>query len=105
AANWAAQAEPGQSLYIAGPRGSLVVPDMFDSYLLIGDETAIPAFARRLEELPAGRTARALIEVASLEEQQPLASQAQVDVSWVVRGEQDLLEAIRNVQVPAGKLY
>ncbi|KQQ67896.1 FAD-binding protein [Pseudomonas sp. Leaf127] len=105
AASWAAQVEPGQWLYIAGPRGSLVVPDMFDSYLLIGDETAIPAIARRLEELPAGRSARVLIEVASLQEQQPLASQAQVEVSWVVRGEQDLLDAIRNVQVPAGKLY
>ena len=47
AATWAAQASPGQSLYIGGPRGSMVVPDMFDSYLLIGDETALPAIARR----------------------------------------------------------
>ncbi|MCO8170667.1 siderophore-interacting protein [Pseudomonas sp. 21LCFQ02] len=105
AATWAAQAAAGQHLYIAGPRGSLVVPDIFDSYLLIGDETAIPAIARRLEELPAGRSARVLIEVASLDERQPLNSQAQVEVSWVVRGDQDLLEAIRQVQVPTGKLY
>lgn len=105
AASWAAQVQPGQFLHIAGPRGSLVVPDIFDSYLLIGDETAIPAIARRLEELPAGRTARVLIEVANLQERQPLTSQAQVEVSWVVRGEQDLLDVIRDVQVPAGKLY
>ena len=55
ASTWAAQAAPGQTLDIAGPRASMVVPDIFDSYLLIGDETAIPAIARRLEELPEGR--------------------------------------------------
>jgi len=40
----------------------MIVPDIFDSYLLIGDETALPAIARRLEELPAGRTVLAVIE-------------------------------------------
>lgn len=105
AATWAAQAAPGQVLYIAGPRGSMVVPDIFDSYLLIGDETALPAIARRLEELPAGRTAKVLVEVANLNERQALASQAEVAITWVVRGEQDLLDAIRQVEIPAGKLY
>ena len=47
ASTWAAQAAPGQTLDIAGPRASMVVPDLFDSYLLIGDETAIPAIGRR----------------------------------------------------------
>src|SRR5690606_12361243 len=40
ASTWAAQATPGQVLDIAGPRASMVVPDIFDSYLLVGDETA-----------------------------------------------------------------
>jgi NADPH-dependent ferric siderophore reductase len=38
-------------LQIGGPRGSVVVPDDFDWYLLIGDETALPAIGRRVEEL------------------------------------------------------
>ncbi|RMQ49793.1 Siderophore-interacting protein [Pseudomonas cichorii] len=105
AASWAAQVEPGQFLHIAGPRGSMVVPDMFDSYLLIGDETAIPAIARRLESLPANRVARVVIEIASPDEQQVLQSQAQVDVSWVVRGEQHLLDVTRGLTLPEGKLY
>lgn len=54
ASTWAAQAAPGQTLDIAGPRASLVVPDIFDAYLLIGDETAIPAIGRRLEEFAGG---------------------------------------------------
>ncbi|MDO7927617.1 siderophore-interacting protein [Pseudomonas sp. KFB-139] len=105
AATWAAQAEPGQFLHIAGPRGSMVVPDIFDSYLLIGDETAIPAIARRLESLPANRIARVVVEIANKDEQQVFTSQAQIDVTWVIRGEQNLVEVARSLEVPAGKLY
>ncbi len=68
ASTWAEQAQVGQHLYIGGPRGSMIVPDIFDSYLLIGDETALPAIARRLEELPAGRTVLAVICEAYEEE-------------------------------------
>ena len=105
ATTWAAQAEPGQFLHIAGPRGSMVVPDMFDSYLLIGDETALPAIARRLESLPANRSALVVVEVANPGEQQVLESAAQVDVIWVVRGEQDLQSVVRRLEMPEGKLY
>lgn len=105
AATWAAQAQPGQFLHIAGPRGSMIVPDMFDSYLLIGDETALPAIARRLEELPANRSALVVVEVANPAEQQEFQSAAQVDVIWIVRGEQDLVQVTRKLEMPEGRLY
>lgn len=105
AATWAEQAKPGQFLHIAGPRGSMIVPDIFDSYLLIGDETALPAIARRLEELPANRSALVVVEVADQGEQQVFDSQAQVDVIWIVRGEQNLLDVTRRLEMPEGKLY
>lgn len=105
AASWAAQAEPGQFVYIAGPRGSLVVPDIFDSYLLIGDETALPAIGRRLEALPSHRQALVVVEIDNSAERQTLTSQAQVEVIWVVRGEQDVLEVTRHLQLPGGELY
>ena len=53
-AGWAAQAEVGQMLTVAGPRGSMVIPVDYDWHLLVGDDSAWPAIARRLEELPAG---------------------------------------------------
>jgi NADPH-dependent ferric siderophore reductase len=53
ATNWATSAQIGDTLEIGGPRGSSVVPDDFDWYLLIGDETALPAIGRRVEELRA----------------------------------------------------
>ena len=105
AATWAEQAKPGQFLHIGGPRGSMIVPDIFDSYLLIGDETALPAIARRLEELPAGRKVLAVIEIADAAEQQALQSAAEVDVIWVLRGQADLLDTVRTLTLPSGALY
>lgn len=51
AAAWAARARPGDTVHIGGPRGSLVVPVDLRWQWLIGDEAALPAIARRLEEL------------------------------------------------------
>jgi len=105
AATWAAQAEPGQFLHIAGPRGSMVVPDIFDSYLLIGDETALPAIARRVENLAANRAALVVVEIEHPAEQQTFDCVAQVDVIWVVRGEQDMVDVVRKLEMPEGVLY
>jgi NADPH-dependent ferric siderophore reductase len=107
AATWAAQAAPGQALHIGGPRSSLIVPDVFDSYLLIGDETALPAIARRLEELPAQRKALAVIEIENLAERQPLHSAAALEVIWVERhaGEEALVRAVTDLTLPDGALY
>jgi NADPH-dependent ferric siderophore reductase len=107
ASTWAEQAKPGQFLHIGGPRGSMVVPDIFDSYLLIGDETALPAIARRLESLAANRRVLAVIEVENGAEQQKLESTAQVNVIWVLRegGKNNLLNTVKQLQVPSGNLY
>ncbi|MCF5569711.1 siderophore-interacting protein, partial [Pseudomonas sp. PA-3-11C] len=105
ASTWAEQVQVGQHLYIGGPRGSMIVPDIFDSYLLIGDETALPAIGRRLEELPAGRKVLAVIEIADAAEQQVLGSAAEVEVIWVLRGHDDLLDVVRNLTLPSGALY
>ncbi len=105
ASTWAEQAQVGQHLHIGGPRGSMIVPDIFDSYLLIGDETALPAIGRRLEELPAGRKVLAVIEIADAAEQQTLESAADVEIIWVLRGQEDLLDVVRNLTLPGGTLY
>lgn len=107
ASTWAEQAQPGQFLHIGGPRGSMIVPDMFDSYVLIGDETALPAIARRLEGLAANRRALVVIEVDNGAEQQKLESPAQVNVIWVLRegGRSNLLTTVKQLQIPGGSLY
>ncbi|APW41975.1 siderophore-interacting protein [Rhodoferax saidenbachensis] len=107
ATQWAEQAQVGQKLGVGGPKGSFIVPTGYDWHLLIGDDTALPAIARRLAELPAGAHAEVLIEVDSPVDHIPLPSAAGVEVEWVYRStagahEQPLVEALRRMRMPAG---
>lgn len=64
ATTWAAQAQPGQTLEIGGPRGSAIIAlDGIGAHVFIGDETALPAIGRRLENLPADARALVVLEV------------------------------------------
>ena len=89
AAEWAAQATAGQYLGIGGPRGSMVMEGDFDGYLMVGDETALPAIARRLDELPAGARVCVVAEVADAQEEQTFRTLADLTVRWVHRGASD----------------
>lgn len=101
AARWALQAAPGQLVQVGGPRGSFVVPLAFDWHLLAGDLSALPAIARRLEELPAGCTAIVRI-LADAGEQRPLPTRATLDLQWLAS---DLPAAVQALQLPAGEGY
>jgi NADPH-dependent ferric siderophore reductase len=85
ASDWAAHAKPGQWIGIGGPRGSLIIPDDYDAYLLAGDETALPAIARRLEEMPVGAAVFAVIEVADRREERHLPTAANAHITWLYR--------------------
>ncbi|MFL9964465.1 siderophore-interacting protein [Paraburkholderia sediminicola] len=105
AANWAAQAQVGQYLGVGGPRGSLMIPTAFDWHLLVGDDTALPAIARRLEELPAGARVAAVIEVADPSACLKFTTQAELHLVWCYRSEADqrgaaLLQAVREIYLP-----
>lgn len=107
--SWAEQAAPGKRVGVLGPRGSVMVPLDYDWYLLGADETALPALARWLEALPAGVTVIAFAEVAGAEEEQEIASAADVTLTWLHRGgaapgTAGLLErAVRGVTRPPGE--
>lgn len=111
ASTWAAKATIGSKLVIGGPRGSLVVPPTYDWYLLAGDETALPALGRRIEELPAGSRVLAVIEVADKTEEQALATAADLSLTWLHRNGAPagttslILDAIRGLTFPAGEAY
>ena len=103
-AGWAAQARPGQQVTIGGPRGSFIVPVDYAWHLLIGDETALPAIARRLEELPAGTPVRVIVQVADAADRRAFDSAATVEAQWVERPE-ELLAAVGALDLPAGEGY
>lgn len=111
ASTWAANAQVGDALVVAGPRGSHLVADDYDAYVLIGDETALPAIARRLAELPEHAQAEVLIEIPEEGDRQPLPSAAQVRVSWLERNGFDaasstlLEDALVDFEAPDGDAY
>lgn len=108
---WAAQAQPGQHLGVAGPRGSFVIPHDFDWHLLMGDETALPAIARRLEELPAGKRVLAIIQTHTPDARIDLSTRANATIQWVddatdpVSPTSALESAVRQLQLPEGEGY
>jgi NADPH-dependent ferric siderophore reductase len=107
AAGWAANATVGQAIGVGGPRGSMVVADDFDTYVLAGDETALPAIGRWLEEMPASARAVVVIEVANEAERQVLVSKASVAFHWCFRnaGSDTLETTLRDLAVPAGDTF
>lgn len=106
ATSWAAQARPGQYLGLGGPRGSMVIPTWFDWHLLIGDDTALPAISRRLEELPSGARAIVVAEVADVAARIEFQSRADIQVIWAHRAALDggLMRALESLPpLPTGQ--
>lgn len=101
AAKWAAQATPGQCIRIAGPRSSFVVPLDYDWHLLVGDESALPAIARRLEELPSNTRVFVIAHVADQCDRRDLSSAAMLDMQWVGSAD-ELINAVRTLPLPRG---
>ena len=98
AAQWAATAQIGQWVVIAGPRGSMVVPEAFEWHWLLGDASALPAIERRLSELPATARVTVRVQLDHVADQRALASAAQVDLQWV----DSLDAAAQELSIPEG---
>ncbi|HWM06157.1 MAG TPA: siderophore-interacting protein [Actinophytocola sp.] len=95
AAGWAAAAT-GSRIHLAGPKMSHRVPEA-SRYLLVGDETALPAIARFADEAPPGTAVHAVVEIADGGERQELP----VPVIWVHRDAGSaLLPVLRTLELP-----
>jgi NADPH-dependent ferric siderophore reductase len=110
AARWAASARPGDVVHIGGPRGSLVVPTDLQWQWLIGDESALAAIARRLEDLGDEVAVTVLVDCATDDTLPPLrlgANRRLVRVPRLEGGDTDpaaaLVEAVRGLPTPSGR--
>ena len=63
ASTWAAQAQVGQPMLIAGPGRSYALDPQAQWLLIAGDESAIPAIATILEVVPDSVRTQVLLEV------------------------------------------
>ncbi|MCH5642829.1 MULTISPECIES: siderophore-interacting protein [unclassified Gordonia (in: high G+C Gram-positive bacteria)] len=111
AGSWAATATRGDRLGMLGPRGSHIYPTGYDAYLLGADDTAIPALARWLEELPADKRVIAFVEVSGPDAEVELPDRPSTTVHVLHRGDAApgnstlLYDAIRSHEMPAGEFY
>jgi NADPH-dependent ferric siderophore reductase len=116
ASRWAGRARPGDRVTVLGPveEDNAAVdfrpPEDTGWVLLTGDETALPAVAGILAWLPAGTRARVWIEVPHAEDMRELPTEADAEITWLVRGDapqgSDLVPAaVRSAELPTGTPY
>lgn len=111
ASDWAFRARPGDQIHFAGPKSSALRQDEADWHLLVGDETALPAIGRWLETAPAGTRGHVIVEVPEEADRQRIPTAADVEIEWLVRKGAPagtsplLLEAVRRVSLPEGRVY
>ncbi|HEV2633842.1 MAG TPA: siderophore-interacting protein [Actinocrinis sp.] len=103
---WAANAQPGDELTFMGPGGDYAPDPAADWHLLAGDESALPAIAAALEQMPADATGFAFVEVESATEEQKLTAPAGIALTWLHRGDRPigeaLVAAVAALEFPAG---
>lgn len=108
AAAWARAASPGDELHLVGPKSSTVLPDELDWLVLVGDETALPAIGRFLDERPVDVPVQVVVSVSDPVAQQELAVRPQDRLTWIVAAPDDqdaLLDAVRALDLPDGAGY
>ena len=100
AAEWARNATIGQRAIIGGPRGSMILPLAMDWHLLIGDDSALPAVTRRLEELPAGARVDAVLLVGAAD-RRTFITRADARIHWV-DSDDALLQVLKDLPLQPG---
>ncbi len=108
---WARRVQPGEQVQIAGPKSSSPHPVGVDWTLVAGDETALPAIGRWLEEWPAGARGKVFIEVGEPGHRQDLPVPDGVELTWLSRDGAEpgsttlLFDAIRDTDWWDGRVF
>ncbi|MBD8505093.1 siderophore-interacting protein [Hoyosella sp. G463] len=108
AGRWAIHAKPGDLLQFRGPGGGYSPHADADSYLFVGDESALPAIAVAAEAVPAGRPVTVVAEVEDAAGEIPLRSPGDLGITWVHRAGRHedhdnlLAAAVQALPRPAG---
>jgi len=82
ASGWADAARPGDPAAVSGPGRGYEIDENATSFLLAGDETAIPAIGQLLEVLPTDRPVHVHIEVGHPDARLDLPDHPQATVEW-----------------------
>lgn len=109
AAQWAANARPGDRIMVGGPGPKKLINHDADTFLLVGDMTALPALSVNLAELPEHAQGHAVIEVIDDADIQTLEHPRGVQLHWVVNPHPDaegtpLLETVSSLPLLSGRI-
>lgn len=97
ASNWAANAVGGDRIMMGGPGLLKRMNTSADWFFLAGDMTALPALSCNLERLPEDAIGYAVIEITEDADQQELVKPQGIEIKWVVKSEQSLLEQVKSM--------
>ncbi|MFF9031353.1 siderophore-interacting protein [Streptomyces iakyrus] len=115
ASRWAARAAAGDRVLLLGPAVAdnrairFRPPQDTDLVVVWGDETAVPAASAIVEALPAGTRARVFLEVPHAGDIQDLVTEADAEITWLVREERGAegaplaLDALRAAHLPSAE--
>jgi NADPH-dependent ferric siderophore reductase len=84
ATRWALTADVGDTITLGGPGPAKPLIEPFERCLIVGDMTALPAISVNLEKLSQAARGKAVIEIISKDDIQPLAHPAGVEIDWVI---------------------
>ncbi len=99
ASTWAQQAQVGDRILVAGPGAKKLINPDADSYLFVGDMSALPAITVNLNQLPAEARGHALIHVPSEADIQELNPPRGITLHWLINDEPDPSGATLTEQV------
>lgn len=102
---WAKAVSSGDEVGLTGPgRGTTVDPDVHE-WLVVGDETAIPAIGQLIDALPGDARASVFIEIRDDDARHPLPDRPAVRVEWLIRDSAPgtaLADAVRSTSIEIG---
>jgi NADPH-dependent ferric siderophore reductase len=98
---WAANANVGDYLGIAGPGETKYTKYDADWHLIIGDLTALPAIATTLEKMPSDANGYVIAQVPTEQDIQSLKTPQNIHINWVINADLSknmLLETLQKLK-------
>lgn len=100
ASTWAAQATPGHTVGLLGPRGSVIESDEATRYIVLADESALPAVQRWLAEAPDTAHLEVAVHLATADGVIDLPAHPGATITWLT-GDDDTLATHLRTLTPA----
>jgi NADPH-dependent ferric siderophore reductase len=109
AGRWAANAVPGERLQFLGPSGGYAPAPGAGVHLMVGDESALPAIAASLAQVPAGVPVFVVAVVDDADHELALTSPGDLRVTWVHRAsapddDKLVLRTVEQLELPPGEV-